>query len=236
MTADYPLFSYDPFDHYWLRANGQLYSSARNIEVGDDDADYQAWLAVGNQPTMYPNDSTGVESIEELDKVLKPYGLRASPLTEEDLREAAEVEAVAILNYRMHRDMAQTADLTDPEISLMARAGLLPEWTPGVKYVKDERISRLGQAYIIVAVEVVAQEHQPPESTGMYAIYRPVGAAEEDGSLAHPYVLVVGMEGIVGKYYFYNDSIWRCEMALPNIFSHYVPGSPGMDAFWTLIS
>lgn len=100
---------YNPRNHYWLRQDGTVYSSARQADVPADDADYLAWLAAGGVATRYPNDEHGEESAAELAAVLAAYGLLAYPdpnadidaqilalegtVTQRRLREAALTEA-----------------------------------------------------------------------------------------------------------------------------------------------
>lgn len=88
---------YNPYDHYWRRSEGTVFSSRRQEEVSEKDPEYVAWLNDGQLPTAYPKDRHGHESIEELDKVLAPYGLAASTATMEETRRtayAAEVDGI----------------------------------------------------------------------------------------------------------------------------------------------
>jgi hypothetical protein len=67
------LINYNPFDHYWINEDTQeVFSSRRQIRVGYNDAEYVAWLVLGNVPTRDPGD-------EELRAVLAAYRLGLSP-------------------------------------------------------------------------------------------------------------------------------------------------------------
>lgn len=82
-------------DWFWLRESGKsVFASRRQIEVPIDDPEYQAWCAKGHRPQPYPKNMRGNESRDEMNNVLRPYGLRVFPLTpaeyaiEEEAREA----------------------------------------------------------------------------------------------------------------------------------------------------
>lgn len=66
---------YDKLDHYWLRQDGTIYSSARRMDLAADDATYQEWQETGGAPTGYPKDRDGIESAGVLADVLgfDPY-------------------------------------------------------------------------------------------------------------------------------------------------------------------
>lgn len=68
--------AYNPYDWYWLKEDGTVYSSARNAEFPADDPDYLAWQDSGGVPTPYPKDNSGRESRLELMKILAPYGIK----------------------------------------------------------------------------------------------------------------------------------------------------------------
>lgn len=83
---------YNPYDHYWLRADGSIYSSARQTYLTGDDPQYLAWRAAGGYPTAYPRDEHGEESEDVLARVLAPYGLLTLPPTLATLYSAKQVE------------------------------------------------------------------------------------------------------------------------------------------------
>ena len=86
-----------PSNHYWVRVDGKVFSSARCAEYEAEDGIYQAWLAEGRLPTKYPCDELGNESVAELAKVLAVHGLRASPLTQTEKRKKAFAEEADVL-------------------------------------------------------------------------------------------------------------------------------------------
>lgn len=73
-----------PFDWYWLRSDGQVFSSAREAIVGSTDEAYKDWTAGGLVATPWPRDDAGAETDAELRGVLRPYGIwqqaKAEPL------------------------------------------------------------------------------------------------------------------------------------------------------------
>jgi hypothetical protein len=66
---------FNPFDWYWLADDKCVYASGRQRVVDESDADYQAWIAAGNLPTVWPRDDTGNQTNEALQEVLTAYGL-----------------------------------------------------------------------------------------------------------------------------------------------------------------
>lgn len=146
----------------------------------------------------------------------------------------AEIEAYWIVQKTMYREVAEKAELTDKELATIGLGGFLDNWRAGIDYATGKRIFHDGATYVVVAAHV-SQAHQPPGSAGMLAVYRPIGAAEEDGSLDRPFTLVTGMEGVVGKYYLHDGATWKCLRSMLNVIESWFPGQPGMDAFWALV-
>jgi hypothetical protein len=73
---------YNPFDWYWKKRDGTVFSSRRERELPADDPEYQAWLAKGHVPETYPVDTYGKENRDWMLALLKPWGLQIYPLTE----------------------------------------------------------------------------------------------------------------------------------------------------------
>lgn len=107
---------YNARDHYWIRKDGSLYSSARQCDCAPNDANYAAWCKSGGVATRYPLDSEGNESAAELAAVLAVYGLRLYPPT---LREAQTAKRQQI---NAGFDAALAASLTMPSASTPASA------------------------------------------------------------------------------------------------------------------
>jgi len=103
---------YNPADHYWLLADGTVYSSSRMAYLQADDATYQAWLVAGGIPTAYPKDADGDESEKELAVVLGVHGLYVS-LAEK--RRAERNERIVQLRWRIERHNDQVALLMTPD-------------------------------------------------------------------------------------------------------------------------
>lgn len=88
---------YDPSNWYWLADDGRLYSSLAGELVDKESEAYHQFIEQGGRATRWPSDLEGVQSFAALDDVLRPYGLRASPIAIEEIQEAAaaEVDAAA---------------------------------------------------------------------------------------------------------------------------------------------
>ncbi|HIQ69313.1 MAG TPA: hypothetical protein IAA67_03150 [Candidatus Avoscillospira stercorigallinarum] len=118
-----------------------------------------------------------------------------------------ETQAVAFTRA-MARTMTTLSDadaLTMPDI--------LPTWQsyldageqipPGVCIVHNGQCYRQSQS-----TAVTPQAHQPPDSAGMLAVYRPI-ERQHAGTQADPIPWVSGMDCYAGKYYSYNGHIYR---------------------------
>ena len=106
------------------------------------------------------------------------------PTPEEELAAmaaTARAEAIAILDDRMRRRMAQTEAFTDAEFAIFARAGLFASWAPGMDYAPGARFIHEGVVYE-TQQPVTAREQQPPCARDMPAVYRPLGRDSEPGS------------------------------------------------------
>lgn len=105
---------YDPCDWFWLREDGKtVFSSKRQIEVAIDDPVFQKWLAAGGTPYPYPKDMHGNESRDEMNAILRDYGLRVHPLTNEELaveEEAREAGVLTRFEARRQYDLEQERD------------------------------------------------------------------------------------------------------------------------------
>jgi hypothetical protein len=53
--------SYNPYDWYWLADDGRVFTSAKQLIVDGNDADYLAWAA-NNSATPWPRDLAGNQS------------------------------------------------------------------------------------------------------------------------------------------------------------------------------
>ena len=177
--------------------------------------------ALGEPPTDEPGKwrDNGVEWVE----------VTAEELTAFEYTTALS-EASVILTARAQRQLVQTEDFSAPEYALFAAAGLFPAWTPGTTYVPGNRLVYEGVVYE-VQQPVTAQEHQPPGSTGMLAVYRPLSVDAEtghepDGGPENPYPWRGGMDVYTGKYYTYEGRLYLAKAdMLPCIWA---PGTPGL--------
>lgn len=105
-----------------------------------------------------------------------------------------------------------------------------PEWTAGEDYEAGEKVQHEGRLFN-VNQPVSAQEHQPPGSEGMGAIYTEVNE-ENEGTKDDPipYDPVAGMILYAGKFYSQNDVVYECTRDsitalnhnLADLVGHYV--------------
>lgn len=117
-----------------------------------------------------------------------------------------------ILMARMQADMVQTGAFAAAEFATFAKAGLFTDWAAGKTYVKGYRLAHKGIVYEVMQ-EVTAIENQPPDATGMLAVYRPLSVDPEtgdepDGSQERPFTFLNGMDVYSGKYYSYNNHLY----------------------------
>lgn len=90
----------------------------------------------------------------------------------------------------------------------LTMSSLFPEWKTDTKYLEGQIVSRNDRLYHIEQ-DVTSLENQPPESKGMLAIYRPIDV-EHSGTLEDPIPWIYGMDCYSGKYYTYNNEIYKC--------------------------
>ena len=156
------------------------------------------------------------------------------PPTEEELAARALAEARAqsstILIARMQADMIQTGAFAAAEFATFARAGLFADWAAGQTYAKGYRLAHKGIVYEVMQ-EVTAIENQPPDATGMLAVYRPLSVDPEtgdepDGSKEHPYAFLYGMDVTKDSYYSYEGKLWLAKADMPACV--WVPGTEGL--------
>ena len=120
--------NYDFNDCYWLKQDGNLYSTAQSGEVLEDNEQYQTWLAAGNKPLSYPTDAEGNDCREAFAKLLATDGIRAYPLTEAEInrKRMDEIEERLLeLDVERSRPVAEITlallnDSTDTDAVLFA--------------------------------------------------------------------------------------------------------------------
>ena len=223
---------------YYEIIDGRIWSvdaAAFLVDPATDGA-YQDYLAAGGKAIKAP-DIEGVNSAQGLYQALKFYGFPLGSLEPEDekkqrLKAHAQKKASAILDAVAQRQIAQIATFTNEEYKVLADAEIFPVWAAGESYVKDERIQHKGIVYQVVQ-DVTAIENQPPDLTGMLAIYRPLSEAgheEGDGTKENPINFLLGMDCEKGKYYFFNGNTYLALMDMkPCVWE---PGAAGTHTVW----
>lgn len=223
---------------YYEVIDGRIWSvdaAAFLVDPATDGA-YQDYLAAGGKAIKAP-DIEGVNSVQGLYQALKFYGFPLGSLEPDDeknqrLKAAAQKKASAILDAVAQRQIAQIATFTNEEYKVLADAEIFPVWAAGESYVKDERIQHKGIVYQVVQ-DVTAIENQPPDLTGMLAIYRPLSEAgheEGEGTKENPINFLLGMDCEKGKYYYFNGKTYLAVQDMkPCVWE---PGSAGTTAIW----
>ncbi len=150
--------------------------------------------------------------------------------------QAAQAEASLIMAMKMERQLAQTETFTGAEFAVFARAGLFPVWVAGETYAAGNRLAYEGVVYE-TQQPVTAQAHQPPGSTGMLAVYRPISVDAEtgdepDGSRDNPYGFISGMDVFGGSYYAFEGLLYLAKADM--IPCVWAPGTPGLWQ-WELV-
>ena len=155
-------------------------------------------------------------------------------IEQEQVEQPQPVETQAVTFARaMARTMTTISDadaLTMPDI--------LPTWQSyldaGEQIKPGVCIMHNGQCYRQVQSAAVApQEHQPPGSEGMLAVYRPI-ERQHAGTQADPIPWVYGIDCYEGKYYSYNGHIYRVADGGTMEPCTWEPGSTGLWQ-WVLV-
>lgn len=223
---------------YYEVIDGRIWSVDAAAFLADPATDetYQEYLAAGGKAIKAP-DTEGVNSVQGLYQVLKFYGFPLDNLEPEDeknqrLKVEAQKKASAILDAVAQRQIAQIATFTNEEYKILADAEIFPVWAAGETYAKNERIQHKGIVYQVMQ-DVIAIENQPPDLTGMLAIYRPISEAgheEGDGTKENPINFLLGMDCEKGKYYYFNGKTYLAVQDMkPCVWE---PGSAGTSAVW----
>ena len=117
---------YNPQNHYWVKADGTIYSSEAMGIIAADDAAYLEWLDRGGKPTRYPLDEAGNESEAELAAVLAAHGLFVSARAKREAEILAELDALDAATTRPLRAVlaAQATSKTPAQADLTRLADL----------------------------------------------------------------------------------------------------------------
>ncbi len=117
-----------------------------------------------------------------------------------------------------------------PDNTALKMVSLFPTWDDvllaGVKLPKGRIIAQDGHLYR-VEQEVTPQDHQPPNSEGMLAVYRPIDQTHA-GTLEDPIPWVNGMDCRAGQFFSYNGAIFRVEDGGDMIPCTWPPDTDGM--------
>ena len=139
------------------------------------------------------------------------------------VKKSANTAAAAMLMSLQAPAAARMIPFGD-DASALTLSPLCPEWEAGAQYEAGDIVNRDGQAYRVVQA-VTAQEHQPPESEGMLAVYRPL-MPEHEGTKEDPIPYLDGMDVESGKYYSYDGKLYRAAADMPACV--WPPGTDGV--------
>lgn len=198
-----------------------------------------AWTQVeDNRGTQYwmPGDTWQTPPREM--KELGPLPVGATTVrpekTEAELAAQAVAEAAmrsfAILMARMQVDMAQTDTFAAAEFATFAKAGLFKEWAASQTYASGYRLVHNGIVYEVVN-DVTSVENQPPDASGMLAVYRPLSVDpdsgdEPQGTKESPIPFIYGMDVGNGLYYSYKGKLYLAKTDMPACV--WYPGTQGL--------
>jgi hypothetical protein len=138
-------------DYYWRIDDGRIWSSAKTAYVAADDADYLAWLDVGNAPGR-ALDESGAVSAQGLREALRFYGLPLGELSAPDDLEAAfsaavtaRLDSFAALKQYDSITSARLAALSEDFAAdgQIAKAAYDSTWTAAIALMPDVRAGTL---------------------------------------------------------------------------------------------
>ena len=179
----------------------------------------------GRLPYHVPNEGEYAAMWAELTEWRKTNGERFVP------EPTIEEQATTILAAGLRTMAAQTLSFTPAEYSTLAQAGVFEEWEADTFYAAGKRLVCDGVVYEVIQ-DVTSQAHQPPNSEGMLAIYRPLSVdaqtgEEPDGTQENPFELLYGMDVESGKYYTYEGKLYLAKADMkPCVWT------PGTEGVW----
>lgn len=186
-------------------------------------------------PEVWAEKPTGYFSVEEW-QAAHPAPEPEPPTPEEKAAMelmVAQAEASAIFTARAQRQLVQAEAFAPAEFATFAKAGLFDPWAAGVAYAKGKRIVHKGVVYELQQ-PTTSQAHQPPDATGMLAIYRPISAegSDADGSRAKPFAYISGMDVYTSKYYTFDGKLYLAKADMKPCT--WNPGTAGLWQ-WKLV-
>ena len=190
--------------------------------------------SLGNLPYHVPNEGEYASTWQELTEWRKTNEERFVPEPEPEPvpvpEPSIEEQATTILAAGLRTMAAQTLSFTPAEYSTLAQAGLFEDWAADTFYAAGKRLVCDGIVYEVIQ-DVTSQAHQPPNSEGMLAIYRPLSVdaqtgEEPDGTMEHPYEFLYGMDVESGKYYTYEGKLYLAKADMKPCV--WIPGTEGV--------
>lgn len=121
---------------------------------------------------------------------------------------SAEYKANKLFNELKYEADLKTAQLSigiNDDATAFILAPICHDWEASHHYEEGEIINHKNVSYRVVQA-VDSLEHQPPDATGMLAIYRPIDPAV--GTLEDPKTFRLGMDVHKDLYYTYNGKIY----------------------------
>lgn len=123
-------------------------------------------------------------------------------------------------------NLSAAANIPDGEVLKMP--DLFKTWAEaleaGEELEADTVLNKDGRMYRVVQA-VTPAEHQPPDSEGMLAVYRPIDR-EHEGTIDDPIPWVNGMDCYSGKYYTYGNLVYLCKADMTPCT--WAPGTAGV--------
>ena len=162
----------------------------------------------------------------------KETSILAQRAQEQEEQRKARLQGEAVRLAR--RSAAKETGFTDEEA--LELPDLFPTWeealAAGAQLTAGTCLTKDGQVYRVMQA-VTPQAHQPPDSEGMLAVYRPVSPGHA-GTADDPIPWEYGMDCLAGQYFSYEGHIYRVAAGGDMIPCVWTPGTAGLWQ-WELI-
>ena len=162
----------------------------------------------------------------------KETSILAQRAQEQEEQKKARLQGEAVRLARS--SAAKETGFTDEEA--LELPDLFPTWeealAAGAQLAAGTCLTKDGQVYRVVQA-VTPQAHQPPDSEGMLAVYRPISPGHA-GTADDPIPWEYGMDCLAGQYFSYEGHIYRVAAGGDMIPCVWAPGTAGLWQ-WELI-
>lgn len=152
------------------------------------------------------------------------------------IKEAEQNAKVSAQSLKAIRFFAATST-TVTDAQAIEIPDIFPTWSEvlssGGRLSRNTCITKDGVVYRVVT-DVTPQESQPPDASGMLAVYRPIEQSHS-GTASDPIPWVYGMDCLAGQYFSYQGHVYRVAYGGDMIPCVWAPGTAGLWQ-WELVS